>query len=204
MNLVVSYCFSFIGSLTPGTINLSVLHSGLTNKPSVGVKMAAAAAIVEYGYAWIAVRFESLITSNPLVLSNFELIAAVVITVLGLLAIWSARAPAVLARKIHESGFRRGLLLGILNPLSMPYWMGITAYSKSQGWIDLNYTVGLHSYLLGVSLGVFSLLLIVNFAARKLSAVNLKKAPVLKQIPGWIMLGLGIYAFLRYFIGRTP
>jgi len=201
MNLVVSYCFSFIGSLTPGTINLSVLHSGLTNKPSVGMKMAAAAAIVEYGYAWIAVRFENLITSNPLVLSNFQLIAAVVMTVLGLLTIFPARTPAALTQKFHESGFRRGFLLGILNPLSMPYWMGITAYCKSQDWIDLNYTLGLHTYLLGVSLGVFTLLLVVNFAARKLSAVYLKRSPVLQQIPGWIMLGLGIYAFLRYFIG---
>jgi hypothetical protein len=54
-----------------------------------------------------------------------------------------------------------------------------------------------------VSLGVFTLLLVVTFAARKLSAVYQKRSPVLQQIPGWIMLGLGMYAFLRYFMGRS-
>ena len=67
-----------MGSMTPGTINLSVLRSGLDYRPSVGIRMAFAAAVVEYGYAWIAVVFEDIITTAPIVIRYFHLIAAMV------------------------------------------------------------------------------------------------------------------------------
>lgn len=200
MNIIFSYLFSFMGSLTPGTINLSVLQSGLDHKPSVGIRMAAAAAIIEYLYAWIAVQFEKLITSSPIIVANMQLITGIVMTALGLLTIFSSDAPASFKEKFNKSGFRRGLLLGILNPLAIPYWTGVTAYFNSQGWIDLSTPFGLHSYLLGVSLGVFSLLVVVTYGARKLATVLLSRKSIIRKIPGYLMLGLGIFAFVKYFV----
>ncbi len=187
-----------MGSMTPGTINLSVLRTGLEFRPHVGIRMAFAAAIVEYGYAWIAVVFEDIITSTPIVIRYFHLIAAMVMLILGIITITSATTSSFAADKFNRSGFRRGILLGILNPLAMPYWIGITAYLKSQQWITISSTWELHAYLLGVSGGVFSLLLLVTFAARQLSLLLTRHATLLKKIPGYIMLGLGIYALGRY------
>lgn len=200
MNLLFSYLFSFIGSMTPGTINLSVLRSGLDHKPSVGIKMAFAAAIIEYFYAWIAVVFEDIITSSPLIVANFQLIAAGVMLSLGIITILSASNPTMFNEKFNRSGFRRGILLGILNPLAIPYWIGVTAYFKSQGWINLDTAFGLHLYLTGVSLGVFTLLVLVTFGARRLSVILSRHAVLLKKIPGFIMLGLGLYALGRYVV----
>lgn len=200
MNLVFSYLFSFMGSMTPGTINLSVLRTGLDHKPSVGIKMACAAAIIEYLYAWIAVVFEDLITSNPLIVSNFQLIAAVVMLTLGLAIIFSASNSSGVVAKFEKSGFRRGIVLGILNPLAMPYWIGVTAYFKSQGWIQLDTPFRLHMYLLGVSLGVFTLLVLVTFGARRLSIVLAKHATALKRFPGFLMVGLGVFALIKYLL----
>jgi threonine/homoserine/homoserine lactone efflux protein len=200
VNLVFSYLFSFIGSMTPGTINLSVLRSGLDHKPSVGIKMAFAAAIIEYFYAWIAVVFEDIITSSPLIVANFQLIAAGVMLSLGIITILSSTKITRFNEKFNRSGFRRGILLGILNPLAIPYWIGVTAYFKSQDWINLDTAFGLHLYLLGVSLGVFTLLVLVTFSARRLSVVLSRHAVLLKKIPGFIMLGLGLYALGRYVV----
>ena len=161
--------------------------------------MAAAAAIVEYFYAWIAVRFELLITSSPTIVTNMQLITAIVMTTLGLLTIRASSAPSDTPKPMHQNGFIKGLMLGLLNPLAIPYWTGATAYFKSQGWIDLNSSFGLHSYLLGVSLGVFTLLALVAFGARRLARFMLDRTSVIRKIPGFLLLGLGIFAFIRFF-----
>ncbi|RYY31387.1 MAG: hypothetical protein EOO04_01400 [Chitinophagaceae bacterium] len=199
MNIVFSYLFSFIGSLTPGTVNLSVLQSGLDHRPAVAIRMAAAASVVEYFYAWIAVQFELLITSSPTIVTNMQLITAIVMTTLGLLTIRASSAPANTPKSTQPNGFIKGLILGLLNPLAIPYWTGATAYFKSQGWIDLSTTFGLHSYLLGVSLGVFTLLALVAYGARKLARYMLDRTSVIRKIPGFLLLGLGIFAFIRFF-----
>ncbi len=189
--------------MTPGTINLSVLQTGLARKKAVALRLACAAAIIEYLYAWIAVSFEKVITAAPAITIHFRLIAAIVITTLGIITLVSASKPSKFSEKFSNSGFRRGIMLGILNPLAMPYWIGITAYLRSQHWIDLSTTARLHAYLLGVSLGVLSLLTAVTFLAGKLVAVVRKESVQLKRFPGYIMVGLGVFAFIKYFISNV-
>lgn len=200
MGFLLSFFFSFTGSLTPGTINLSAVQLGLDNKAGIAWRLALAAAIMEYMYAWLAVTFEGVITSLPAVLSNFKLIAAIVMTILGLLTLWSASKPSKFTEKFNNSGFRRGLVLGILNPLAMPFWIGVTAYLKSQHWIDLSNPLQLHLYLSGVSVGVFTLLMLVAHLANRVVLLIQQHTVLLKKIPGYIMLALGIFAFIRYWV----
>jgi threonine/homoserine/homoserine lactone efflux protein len=85
----------------------------------------------------------------------------------SVITIRSASKAAPAAETVRESGFRKGLLLSILNPLALPFWIGVTAYLKSQGWISLSTAAEVHSYLLGISLGALVLLISVAYLARK-------------------------------------
>src|SRR5688572_1187936 len=136
-----------MGSIPPGTINLSVLQLGLEKKISIALRFAVAAAFIEYPYGWIAVKFATLIMSTPSIVVNFQLISGVVMIAIGTLNLWAASKPTSFSVRFSNSGFRRGLILGILNPMAIPYWIAMTAYVKSQGWIDLNSQPRLHSYL---------------------------------------------------------
>src|SRR5688572_5925833 len=134
-NFFLAFIFSFLGSIPPGTLNLTVLQLGLDKKINIAWRFAAAAALIEYPYAWLAVAFKNYITTSPVILDNFKLISAVVMITLGALNIWSAQRPTVFTEKFQESGFRRGIVLSILNPLAMPFWIAVTAYLSVQGWI---------------------------------------------------------------------
>lgn len=194
---VMGAVFSFLGSIPPGTLNLCVLQLGLERKFGPALRFALAVTIIEYPYAWIGVQFEYWITSSPAIIDNFQLITALVMLVIGGLNIWSAMRPTSFATTFAESGFRRGLVLSILNPMAIPFWIGITAYLKAQGWINLNTTGKLHMYVLGTSIGVMILLLLFIFLANKLSVyVTNRKAVAL--VPGLTLLALGIYAFVQY------
>lgn len=172
---------------------------GLENKIRIALRFILAVALIEYPYAWIAVEFEHLITASPLVQQNFKLLAAVVMLALGILGLWSVRKPSSLTVKLQESGFRKGLILSILNPQAIPWWIGMTAYLKIQGWIVLATTWQVHSYVLGTSLGVLLLLLLLLMAAKKLAPV-VRNNRLVALLPGLILIGLGLLALYSYLV----
>jgi threonine/homoserine/homoserine lactone efflux protein len=193
----LGFIFSFIGSIPPGTLNVSILQTALEGKAKIASRFAIAVAIVEYPYAWMGVQFEYWLSSSSMIVENFQLIAAIVMTSLGVFNFLPSRQPTGLAKKFSESGFRRGLALSVLNPMAIPYWMGFTAYMKAQGWISLPSTGLIHSYVFGTSIGAFALLSLVIFFAKRLSPYA-QGSKWVKIIPGSVLLGLGIYAFAKY------
>jgi threonine/homoserine/homoserine lactone efflux protein len=194
----IAFFFSFIGTIPPGTLNLTIIGLGLEHRLSTAWRFALAAAIIEYPYAWLAVEFEALITSSPVITDNFQIITAAVMIVLGIFSLWSSKKPSAFAKRFQESGFRRGVLLALLNPLALPFWVAMTAYLKSQQWVDLDTGSELHFYLLGVSLGSLTLLILLAYLARKVVS-QFQGNTFLKKIPGITLFILGAYALTQYF-----
>lgn len=195
---LIGLVFSFVGSIPPGTLNILVLQLGLENKIKIALRFALAVAIVEYPYAWIAVVFEDWISSSPIVLANFQLTGATVMTTIGAFSLWSARKPSEFSVRFQESGFRRGLILSILNPQAIPFWIAITAYLKMEGWISLSTGWRLHSYVFGTSVGVMILLTVLALMATKVSA-TFQHSRLLRMLPGGILLVLGLVGLTKYF-----
>jgi threonine/homoserine/homoserine lactone efflux protein len=194
---LLGFIFSFIGSIPPGTLNVTVLQLGLDRKIGIALRFALAVSIIEYPYAWIGVQFEYWISTSPMIVQNFQLIAAVVMTALGIFNLLPSKTPTGFAKRFSESGFRRGVVLSMLNPMAIPYWMGFTAYMKAQGWIDLATRGLLHMYVFGTAVGTMALLsLLVFFAGRV--APHVQGSKWIKIVPGLVLLVLGLYAFWKY------
>lgn len=199
VTFLIAFFFSFIGSIPPGSINLSVIQLSLDNRLMAAMRFSFAAALIEFPYAFIAVKFESLITSSPLVLDNFKLIAAVVMILLGVvnLTSYSKSSTSKTLEKLKQSGFRKGVVLSILNPLAIPFWIGITAYLNHQQWINLSNDRLIVIYVLGISVGTFSLLAILAILSQYLGSF-FRRNSLIQIIPGVIFLILGLYALSEY------
>lgn len=196
---LIAFFFSYIGTIPPGTLNLTIIQMGLEHRERIAWRFASAGALIEYFYAWIAVEFEALITSSTTITDNFELITAVVMISLGIASLWTIKKPSKLQTKFSESGFRRGIVLGILNPMALPFWIAMTAYIRSQKWTDLSTNFELHAYLFGVALGGLALMMCFFYLARKVVSY-LEGNSVFKRIPGITLLILGSYALIKYFV----
>ena len=195
----IAFFFSFIGTIPPGTLNLTIIQMGLDHRVQQAWRFAIASSIVEYFYAWIAVKFESLITSSPAVTENFQLITALVMLTLGVISLITSRNPSPIVERFNESGFRKGFILGVLNPMALPFWVAMTAYIRSQRWVTLDSSFNLHAYLAGVALGGFALMMLFFLLARKV-VEYFEGHALLKRIPGITLITLGTYAFIRYWI----
>lgn len=171
---------------------------GLDGDTKTALRFAFAASVIEYPYGWIAVKFEKLITSSPVITENLHLLAAIVMTILGIIFLLpSSKKESGYRVTLSKSGFRKGLLIGIFNPLAIPYWIGITAYLKSQGWVDTSTTAGLHFYLSGIFLGAFLLLMVLFFLSRRIMTSFLEYE-WFKKIPGLLLISLGLYSFIQF------
>jgi len=203
-NLIIGFFFSFIGSIPPGTINVSVIQLGLQKKIGAALRMGLAAALVEFVYATIAIKFQIFISSSPAIKENFQLISASVLILLGALNLISVarkktRKQSPMALSIAESGFRKGVLLGIANPLAMPFWIGVTAYLQSNEWIDL-IQVPIWTYVFGISLGTLAVLNLLAIVAIKTGKSIDPENKLIQIIPGLILLGLGLYTIADLYI----
>jgi threonine/homoserine/homoserine lactone efflux protein len=195
----IAFFFSAMGTVPPGSINIQMVQLGLEHRMDIAWRFATAAAIVEYPYAWLAIEFEDVITSSVFITEHFQLVTAIVMIVLGLFNLWSVRKPGEFSKKFSESGFRRGLILSILNPMALPFWIGMTAYLKSMHWINLSNGIKIHSYLVGVSLGSLFVLMLLAYLAKKFVS-EFAARPIIKNIPGATLLALGLYALVKYLI----
>ena len=120
---------------------------------------------------------------------------------LGALNLLSTLRPSSSrGQRLQKNGFRAGIVLGILNPLAIPFWIAMTAYIKSEGWVTLSNNIELHAYLLGVSAGsLVVLLLFASLASRIVS--QLRANSFLSKVPGAVLILLGVYAFGEYMLG---
>lgn len=197
-NFFIAFVFSFIGFIPPGTINLTVIQLGLEKKIRMAFRFSVAAALIEYPYAWIAVRFETVITSTPIILENIQLVGAVVMTAIGianLLPVSKANSSRKL--KFYGGGFRKGLFLGLLNPLNIPYWIAITAYLRGHQWIDTTSVYLLQAYLLGSVIGSFVVLILLSYLGNKFVSL-FSIHPWAYKVPGLTLICLGLYSFVLY------
>jgi len=196
----IAFLFSFIGTIPPGALNLTVIQLGLNQQIGAAWRMSIAAALVEYPYAWIAIEFQQMLTQSLEFTHNFHLLSAIVMISLGALNLWTSARPSGFTKRFQASGFRKGIVLALLNPLAIPFWMAMTAYLRTYGWVDLSDRYEVHAYLIGVSMGTLVLFMILAYLARRVVRY-FRSDNILKKIPGTVLILLGLYSLVTFIVG---
>jgi len=195
----LSFAVSLLGTIPPATINITVMQLSLKMKAQSAVFLSLGAAIVDTIYAGIAVKIQEFLSDQIEVTNYFYLIAALVLITLGVLSL--VTKPPQVEVKIDDNqqlGFAKGLLLGLLNPLAMPFWLGVTSYLKLQGIIDLE-GINYWSYILGVFSGEFALLMIIVKVGSKFQRVASNRT-IVKILPGVAFCILGVVNLAQWVI----
>jgi len=198
-NLIVAFLFSFLGSIPPGTLNLSVLQLSIDNKIKAAFRFCLAAAIIEMPFAYVAVKFQSIIVSSPIIIDNLKIIASVVMIGLGFINIYSSKKKDSLSQRFYNSGFRKGVILSVLNPLAVPFWVGVSTYLVSISWISFEKEALIVWFVLGVSLGTFTLLGLLIILGKRIAPLFQNKE-IIQLAPGIIFILMGIYSSYQYLV----
>ncbi len=199
--LIVAFIVSYVGSIPPGTINVSAMQLAVLHKRRAAIFMAFAASAVEFIYAGITVQFHIFLNNNEVIADYFRIITSIALIGLGLSNIFSKSTSSsvkVDTKQTGRHGFARGLLLGFLNPMTIPFWLAITTYLENDQWINVN-GYGFWIYLIGLSTGTFCLLLTVIALGKRFTAIA-DNHFLVHKVPGFLLLILGIYFLLKLVI----
>lgn len=199
--LIVAFVVSYIGSIPPGTINVSVMQLAILNKRRAAVFFAFAASAVEFLYAGVTVQFHIFLNNNEVIADYFRIITSIALIGLGLSNIFSKSTSSSIkvdTKLTGRHGFVRGLLLGFLNPMTIPFWLAITTYLENDEWINVN-DFGFWTYLIGLSAGTFCLLLTVNALGKRFTKIA-DNPFLVHKVPGFLLLGLGVYFLIKLVI----
>lgn len=196
---VVGFVCSYLGSIPPGVINISVLQYGLHGHRSLGLRFALAACLVEFVYATATVRFHLFLTEHQAFTENFELISGIVLVALGIGSLAnSEKTPSEKAVAESPKAFRKGLLVGVSNLIVIPFWLGVTAYLQSNDVIHID-GYGLLIYVTGITAGTFFLMANVAYLSHRFQAI-VENRKVVNKVPGIVLLLMGLYSFYKWFM----
>ena len=131
---IIAFVVSYLGSIPPGTINVTTMQLAVQQKNRTAIFFSIAASLVEFVYAGLTVRFQLFLNESPWIMDNFYIITAIAMIVLGIANLFATSNSKSIVAKIDtraRSGFKRGIILGLLNPLTMPFWLAVTAFLQT-------------------------------------------------------------------------
>jgi threonine/homoserine/homoserine lactone efflux protein len=197
----VAFLVSFIGSIPPGTINITGMQLSIQGHKRAALYFALGASITELIYAGITVRFQIYLSAKPEFTAFFDVISSLVLLSLGIVNLFAKNQTQKLVDNSNtvsaKNGFGRGVVLSLLNPLTIPFWLMVTAFLQNQSLVQLDDT-GFWAYILGIAAGTFLLLLSVNKIGGRFAHLA-SNSFLVYRLPGIIFLLMGAFGLFNYF-----
>jgi hypothetical protein len=126
---------SFTGSLPVGTLNVSVADLSINMGGVAALQFGIGAMSVEVLVVRIALVTVRKLQGLHKLLWFFKILTCTIILLvaaISLEAAWHMRKPGVAIPFAGHMPFISGLLLSLINPLHLPFWMGWTTVLKSR------------------------------------------------------------------------
>ncbi len=148
---------SFVGSIQPGPVNLGVVYYALHNKLKQAIYLSIGGSLPEVVYCFIAFQFHAWLQSKLPQLTQVLFWFNPLLILLGIYLLLKKDSGATPVETTRY-GFGKGLLLGMLNPQLLLFWLGMaTLSSQYPHYIRLETQTHYLFAALGAGLGAFLL-----------------------------------------------
>jgi hypothetical protein len=134
-----AFFISFTGTLPVGTLNVSVTNLVIDGDVRAALLFGLGAILVEVGMVRVALVIVKRLEGMDRLLGWFRLLACFVILLLAFISLeaaWRMRTAGVVIPFTGHAPFVSGLVLSLLNPLHLPFWMGWTAVLRTKGMLS--------------------------------------------------------------------
>lgn len=198
---LITFIISFVGSIHPGPVNLSVIQTTLQKGFYSALLLAFGGVIPEIIYGYLAVEGVILFEKYP---KSFNVLAWAVVPILlglGIQQIIYSRKPKQVEKslKIAKGTASKGFLLSITNPQLLPYWIVILINYQNYNFLKINDLPDKISFILGTSTGAFALNYVYAYMAHRQREKIFKyiNENYFEQIIGWTFVLIGLFQSIK-------
>lgn len=151
LTLFLGIILNMLGYIPPGNINLTVVQITITRGIRQALYFIFAFSAVEVLFTFGVMRFVQWLSSEIKLGDIIDVIMILMFGVLGVIT-WRSRKEMPKTDYSNKDSIRYGMLLGVLNPMQVPYWLFVGTYLISHEWIDIGY-LSLSIFSIGSGIG---------------------------------------------------
>jgi len=154
---------NFLGYIPPGNINLTLVRITINRGIKEALRFIIAFSIVEFFFTFFIMHAAKWLSAQVHLDVLIDWVMFTLFLTLGTI-IWLGRNKPPKTKYSNHASIKYGLLLGLINPMQVPYWMICGTYLITHEWI-LDGTLALIVFSLGSAAGSFlCLFLYAKFA----------------------------------------
>lgn len=199
-HFIFGFWVSYLFSLPPGMISLNVLQTTINKGLKQAALLAFAAVLVEAVQAFTGVKFAEWINARESLKMGIEIFVIPVFLTMGIFNVYTGfrdmrkkdSEQNTVPKKVIGS-FGKGLIVSALNPIAIPFWVGLSAVFQQRGWLDVSRNSNILVFAAGTTIGTYACLMtyavLSAFIARKIHAIK----TWINVVIGLLFLGLAIY-----------
>ena len=208
---LTTFFISFMGSIHPGPLNISVIQTTLRKGLFAAILLAFGSVIPEIIYGYLAVEGVMIFEEHPAVFQGMQWAVIPILMGLGIQQIITSQRPKQVIKESKISGqiatkgvstrgastrgvSTRGFFLSFFNPQLLPYWIVILINYQDYDFLKIIDLTDKVFFVLGASLGAFTLNYLYAHIAhiqreRVFKYLNQNR---FEQIVGWIFIVMGL------------
>lgn len=200
IHLITGVILSFIVAIPVGPVNLAVVQNSIKYGMISGIKVALGSATVEFFYCFIALWGVKTFLANPKIIFFLQVVSIPILLIMGiynLLRKKESEEKDYQNNKTSRGDFFLGASLTVVNPILLPFWMGVAAYLKTLHilgedfhFLQVNSTNW--AFIIGVASGSFLLLTLVAFISSKRKSIPIDTKIIIYKILGITFIILAV------------
>lgn len=202
---LITFFISFVGSIHPGPLNLSVIQTTLQKGIYPALLLALGGVIPEIIYGYLAVEGVMIFEKNPIVFNVMQWAVVPILLFLGIQQIIASRKPKQVVKLPMEASSKitqaalKGFLLSITNPQLLPYWIVILINYQNYNFLRIAELLDKLYFVLGTSVGAFALnYLYAHIAHRQKERIfKYINESLFEQIIGWTFVVMGLLQLIK-------
>jgi len=190
--IFIGFIIGFLGYLPPGNINLTVIQMSIGRHRSHLLYFILFASLMEFVYCFGSLMGMKFLLTEPKFILVIRWSSILVFTILGIISfLHRVKEP-----EHRSSGIRRGMLIALLNPLQVPFWLIWGVYVLHNGWVKPT-LISITLFSIITAAGALTILWLYAVAGRKMETILNAHQLLLHRVIGCIFIGLAVLELLK-------
>ncbi|WP_448702794.1 LysE family transporter [Mucilaginibacter sp. AW1-3] len=158
LTIFLGLAVNFIGYVPPGNVNLSLVQITINRGIKQALQFIIAFSCVELVFTYMIIHAAEWLSHQLQLEVIIDWVMVVLFGVLGAIT-WVNRSKPPKAKVSKYHSVKHGIIMGIINPMQIPFWMISGTYLITHHWIVTG-TWPLIAFSLGSAAGAFLCLFI--------------------------------------------
>ncbi len=195
LTILVGMIANFIGYIPPGNINLTLTRLTIVRGMQQALRFIISFSIVEFFFTLFIMHAARWISQQAHLETLIDWVMAILFTILAIVT-WRSRNHPPETKYSEQASIRYGIILGIVNPMQIPFWMVAGTYVISHHWISSG-PLALILFSLGSAAGAFLCLLAYAKSAQYIQERFALSTKVINTAIAILFAAFAAYHFIK-------